>query len=604
MSGTCSRRGWSQRGYAFAFLSTALACTSEPTLEEVASKSLAVSVSDRVLDFEGPVGPQGDWRRLVGTATSSSNASAGSKSLSLGGDWNPSAISIPLGPLGTISATPRVKVRLPSGYACQGTYCGQVALFVSCPSAGVTNHYVGPSALHGPANVFQSYALPTLPQNVRSALSTQADCTVRVQLNLANQGALPVQVDQLSFGQSPGAGSGGAGGASAGGAGGGPGGNAASGGGALATGGAATGGVGTSGGSSSVGGGATGGAAPSGGVSGTGGASTEREVSFFIDLPHRVGRRSVTLGTSGGSLDLRDALRVVAPEGGHSSISSVKTSSAIQLGVESSVNDIWGEGGVILADRATVHGDVMIEGELEASPSSHVEGFVTEGAILDPIRRHEWSVRFPAPDQGDVSLEPGATRTITAGAYGLMSVKAGAVLKLGSPGRYTFDGEITLEPGGTLEVDNRLAGIEVYATGGLIVRGSISRLDPAKNNLLLGIAAEGTIPVESSFRAILVAPHASVILGSAAGGHRGSVFAKSILAGPNTSMSHEPFTDETCASDAACDGRCPCDPGGTCDDDGDCNENISCGSGTCGGPSAPCEVNAECAEGLSCEEGL
>jgi RHS repeat-associated protein len=569
-----------------------IACSSEPIGDFAVEKSQAISLAERILGFEGSVGPAGDWRPSTGQVASTSTSGEGAKSLSLGADWNPSSTSVALGSLGSLSGAPTIDVRLPSGYACQGSYCGQVALFITCPSGNLFNQYVGPSALHGPAGTFQRYTLPAFSEQVRAALTTKSDCTVRVQLNLSNSGGLPVLVDRLNLGQT---------------ANGGPGGSSS--GGAPGLGGSPTGGGGAPSGGVPAGGSSTGGSLPSGGVSAggstggaaSGGTGSPRDVEFFIELPHRVDRSEVALASYGGPLELRDGFQVVDDSTAFASVSSVNSAISTRLGVEAAAQSLWSQAAVVLADRAVVHGNLRTQGALSASPIASIVGTSTSGTSLDPVRRYAWIVRFPTPHLGDISLEPGATATITAGPHGSLNIKTGAILKLASPGRYTFDGSITLEPGATLEVDNRMGGVELYAATGLIFRGALARLDPAKNNLLIGIAGPEPIPVESSFRGVLVAPNANVTLATVSGGHRGSVFAKSIWAEAHSSISHEPFTDDTCSSEAVCDGRCPCEAGhGPCDDNGDCDATITCGEGACGGPTADCSSDSECSPGLKC----
>jgi hypothetical protein len=103
------------------------ACSRDMATEEVGATSQAVVLADRILNFEGPVGPTGDWHAVLGTAAPSNLYAAGSssKSLSLSGDWNPSAASVALDALGTLSSAPTIEVRLPSGYQCQGSTAGR-----------------------------------------------------------------------------------------------------------------------------------------------------------------------------------------------------------------------------------------------------------------------------------------------------------------------------------------------------------------------------------------------------------------------------------------------------------------------------------------------
>ena len=188
------------------------ACSGDRVNEDLGIVQEALTTTERILGFEGTIsGAAGsDWRPVTGTATSSTTHSEGAKAISLGGNWNPSAVSTGLSALGALSGAPSVDVLLPTGYQPQTNYYGQVALFVTCGTT-VVNQYLGPVTLSGPTGTFRHYTFPALPANVATALSNTNGCKVTVQLNLSNAGTLPVLVDKLSFGQGAGS-SGGTGG--------------------------------------------------------------------------------------------------------------------------------------------------------------------------------------------------------------------------------------------------------------------------------------------------------------------------------------------------------------------------------------------------------
>jgi hypothetical protein len=115
--------------------------------------------------YEGAIGASGsnlDWRATGGVAASTTPSSHLVKAMSLGSDWNPSARSASLSPLGALSGAPKVDVRLPTGYVNQSQYWGQIALFFTCSSAGVTNFYHGPVPLSGPTGSYKTYTFPAL----------------------------------------------------------------------------------------------------------------------------------------------------------------------------------------------------------------------------------------------------------------------------------------------------------------------------------------------------------------------------------------------------------------------------------------------------------
>jgi hypothetical protein len=636
------------------------ACSGDRVSVNMGRVDEALTSNDRILGFEGTIsGAAGsDWRPVVGTASSNATHSEGSHSIALGGNQNPSVISAGLTALGMLSAAPSVDVMFQSGYQPQGTYYGQAGLYFTCGTT-INNQYLGNVQLHGPPGSFNHYTFPALPQNVATALSTTNGCTVKVELNLSNTGTVPVLIDKLSFGQASGsggtggsggragssgatgkAGSGsgaggraGAGGASPGDVGGNSGGGGSGGAGAAGNsggGGASGAGAGTAGNS---GGGASG--AGMGGMSGLGGAGTGAggrggagaggagaggtgagaggagagginggtDLEFYIDLPVHVPRTSVALGTSGGALTLNDGVRILASASGFSSISSVKTTSETNLGVSAETLNLWSEANVVvLRDGAYVHGNLTTEGTVNTQNNVHVTGTETVNGTLTPIQHQSWIVQFPATNGGPVNLDVAQVRTITPGAFGTSTVQRNAVLTLAGSGRYTFDGLLDLEPSSTLNVDNSQGPVQIYASGGFTFRGTISPRDPTKNNILIGIAGSGPIPMDTSFNAILVAPHGDVTLGSV--NHSGAIYARSINVGAHSDFTHRPFApSDLCAAGAACDGLCPCNPGGACDDPGDCVTDVPCTQGECGGPGSVCTTPSQCGPGLDCSGG-
>ncbi len=584
----------------------------------------------------------------MGTATSITTHSEGSHSIALGGNQNPSAISAALTALGTLSAAPSIDVMFQTGYQPQGTYYGQAGLYFTCGTT-VNNQYLGNVQLHGPTGSFNHYTFPSLPQNVATALSTTNTCAVKVELNLSNSGTVAVLVDKLSLGQA--SGSGGAGGAGAGGgagssgaagkagsgsgaggkagagaSGGGAGGSSGVGGsggagasgksggggasGAGAAGKSGGGGVsgagasGTSGsGGAGAGAGGMGGAAAGAGAAGSGGTSCGTGVEFYIDLPVHVPRTSVALGTSGGALVLNDSVRILASPSGFSSISSVKTTTETNLGVSAETLNLWSQANVVvLRDGAYVHGNLTTAGTVNTQNNVHVTGTETVNGTLTPIQHQSWIVQFPPTNGGPVNLDVSQVRSIVPGAYGGSTLQRNARLTLAGSGRYTLDGLFDLEPSSTLDVDNTQGPVQLYASGGFTFRGVISPRDPTKNNILIGIGGTGPIPMDTSFNAILVAPHGDVTLGSV--NHSGAIYARSINVGAHVDFTHKPFApNDLCAAGAACDGLCQCNPGGGCDDNGDCVTDVQCSQSECGGPTGVCTTSSQCGPGFDCTGG-
>jgi hypothetical protein len=99
--------------------------------------------------------------------------------------------------LSGVSSTLLVDVMLPPA-AVSASWQGAVSGFVSCPTAGINNLYIGPVSLTGlPANIFQSLTL-TLPAAVVNAFRATNTCSIEIDLNVNAAG--PYYFDNLRFG--------------------------------------------------------------------------------------------------------------------------------------------------------------------------------------------------------------------------------------------------------------------------------------------------------------------------------------------------------------------------------------------------------------------
>jgi RHS repeat-associated protein len=597
-------------------------------------QSLTVTQT-RILGFEGTIGgSNGDWRAVTGTATSSTVHSEGTRSLSLSGSTSPSARSTTMSTLGTLATQASIDVQVPTSLQGQ-SWLGQVALTFNAPSAGVNNVNAGAATLSGPVGTFRRYTI-TIPSFVVTALNTHtySDLTITVQLTVpSTSGAF--LADALTLTAGGGGGSGGAGGTAGGGGtssggssgggigGGGRGGSSGSSATGGTNGGAASGGPGGASGGLAGQGGATGGTAGAAGSAGggTAGSTGTAVEEVIIDLPKNLQPSVVTLGAygNGGGLVINDGTKVVEGSGGFANVTSVRTTIATDLGVNTRVKDIYSTPNIFVRG-SHIYGNVWTSAGLVPNPQqpSQIDGTVQHHVSLDPVRRVLWTVPFPtfAGDptvvlQGSsLTLEPGGTRGIT--------LQQNARLKLNRPGVYTLDGPFVMEPGSVLEIDNAAGQVELYIRKDFIFRGVIQKTDP-RNNVLIGALGTGDQPIERRFNAILVAPRGNVQLATITGGHQTSVYAKSILARPNTTITHTPFDPASFCEEDRCSGLCPaatgnreCGPGEPCSSTDDCSAGLACQNGICAdcpaNPSVcttdcPCPPGGACTESNQCQEG-
>jgi RHS repeat-associated protein len=542
----------------------AAGCSSADSgFDQTAEQHDALTISERILTFEGSIGGASgsDWLALPGSGSvaPSTVRAEGAQAMQMSGSTVPAAQSAAITTTGPLGATATIKVSLPATFQGQG-WLGQVALLVNAPSAGIFNQYAGPVALAAPLGQFRTYTIQLPASVIAQANRPLTDLRLTVQLNLPIAGT--VLVDQVALSQGTG-GTGGAGGV------------AGSGGAGGSAGTAGTGGQGDAG-AASAGAAGTGGAGAGGSSAGSGGTAGGETVRFSFTLPAGVPASEVALATTGGGLDVNDSVRVVKPSGAFASISSVANpSSSGRVGVTAHVQNVWSEGNVLIASRGVVHGFAKSAQSVTLQDStSSVLGGITNQANLTPLETTTWDIVFPAATGGAVMLEPNTQRTLEPGAWGALNVKQGARLRV-SQGLYTFT-SMTIEPGGTLEVSN-VAPVYLYSRNGFTHRGTIQRSE-ARPNLLFGIAGTSPVVIDQSFRGILVAPEASVTLATAVQGHQGSIFARAIVQHQSTVFTHEPFgLGELCAPGAACTSLCPCRGSGVaCERDSECAAGLVC----------------------------
>lgn len=304
--------------------------------------------------------------------------------------------------------------------------------------------------------------------------------------------------------------------------------------------GASSGGSGTGGSSGTSGSGGT----SSGGSGGTGEppmigpctfgpqppASPTTPVNFTYKLPAGVAPESVALVTTGGQLLVNDGVRVVSLSGGFSSVSSVESTNYLRLGAFAETQDIFHEpdlpvlGNDVIIDSAShVHGNVTTAGTVFDGPNSTVDGEVREQTSLQPLQTLGWEMVFSSTHRGSCSIEPDQTQELACNsAYGDIAVKARSHLKLrscGVSGSSFFFQSLSLEPESVLEVDNSQGPVRIYIRDGFLFRGATVESAPSIGNILFAYAGTNTVPIESPWRGVLIAPQASVTMITTEIGH-------------------------------------------------------------------------------------
>lgn len=441
--------------------------------------ALNLSINDRVFQFEGPVGPSGDWSATAGIATSSTTAHFGAKSLYLGGagNWNPTILSRPMSTLGPIANSLRVWARLASGYSCQGSWCGQIAAFLSAPSVGIHDVALIPVAITGSVGTWREYMIQ-LPSTVVDTLSTTTYADLRVTLRINGSGpSNAVFLDDLSFGAKLG----------------GPG-------------------------------------ADPGEPERDPLPPNEVEASFSIALPDFKPFRSALIALE--SLDVDAGVEVVDYDG-FTGVTNLGQG-LLRIGNGAKVGSVLARGNVQLGPNSRVHGDVLAQGWLDAEAGSAIDGATAVGQDVAAIRIPT-RVRFPKVVQASVQLGVNQTRAtpLSPGRYQSLSLAFGSEVVL-VPGRYLFD-SVNLEQGSRLKINDAAGAVEIYVLSTLGIRGRILREGGGQPNLLTVYFGLGTVSATGPLRGMLIAPRGTVILQSITGPvppleavHRGFVLSKNI----------------------------------------------------------------------------
>ena len=366
--------------------------------------------------------------------------------------------------------------------------------------------------------------------------------------------------------------------------------------------------------------------AGTGSTAGTG--TTGTPIEFTFKLPRDVDRSEIALGTTAGQLFVNDHTKVLGPKGvgTFASVSAVAGGVISRIGYYTEVQNAWSDQDIHLANLAIVHGDAFCTGAIDAQEGAEVLGKRYPLSNIGPFEVVSWTVNFPPYSDQVISLQPndGATSK-DPGAYAGFIVNRSTSLKL-KTGTYYFD-KLAIESGGGLDIDNSAGPVYVYVRNSLTLRGAITR-SVDKANFLLGYAGTETVPIDTPFYGILVAPNAEVILATQTSPHKASFFAKKFTAHQFNRIVHEPWERDTlCEATAECSSFCPCgtDDGALCNESSDCKSGLDCTSSghcvctpkctgkTCGGDLsdgcggrcvAVCETGTiGCTQGSDCEAG-
>jgi hypothetical protein len=151
----------------------------------------------------------------------------------------------------------------------------------------------------------------------------------------------------------------------------------------------------------------------------------------------------------------------------------------VYLGASSSSGSVVSLANVSMDGQSTVFGTVQAAGTLTRQLGAIVTGKVSEHVVFQTSPAQVATLSLPASYQPAVNLEPGQSKTITAGSYGGLTVKTSAQLSMG-PGTYVVS-NFDLEPSGKLVLDNRNAAIELHVLSSLLCKGTFAPMAQTAN---------------------------------------------------------------------------------------------------------------------------
>ena len=304
--------------------------------------------------------------------------------------------------------------------------------------------------------------------------------------------------------------------------------------------------------------------------------------TFVIPLPPKVGISTVAVAAN-DTLLIDDWASVSTAAGAAATIANMGTNQT-NLGVTSHVGNVWSVGPVTLRDRAVVTGFVRTQGSVTRGSNTVVTGAVVSNTLLTPPDTVSWTVTFPPSNGGNVVLQPSQNRTLVPGSYGTVSIASRAKLTLSS-GTYFFQ-SFDLEPTAALTLNDANGPIVLYVANSIIFRGVAADARNDASNILIGFAGTASVAIEAPFDGTLVAPNASVTVGSMS--HKGAFFAKHLELYPDAVVVQHTFA---ALPPGGCTGAAD---GVACDDQNLCTTGDRCKAGVCTGTAVTCAATDVC----------
>jgi hypothetical protein len=212
------------------------------------------------------------------------------------------------------------------------------------------------------------------------------------------------------------------------------------------------------------------------------------------------------------------------------------------LGVGVQVGNLLSAGPVFLSSNALVGGFLKTGQTLTLQTGVQITGPITQhatGIVFAPAPTV--SATFPS-NPPTVDVEPGQSKTISAGAYGSVAIKSNATLTLGS-GTYTMT-SLDIEPQATVKINSTRGSVVVTVQQAIVFNGGsiVDSGNPQAPDFLLGYVGTQAVNVATPFNGAIFAPHASLTLHTVgAPGYTGQFYAQDLEAGAHMTVTHRAY---------------------------------------------------------------
>jgi hypothetical protein len=225
--------------------------------------------------------------------------------------------------------------------------------------------------------------------------------------------------------------------------------------------------------------------------------------------------------TTTDTLDIRDRAAVQEPSGAFASVANSGLSSTI--GTDTTVGELDTNAAAVLRDRGKITGLLFSPQQPVLSNGASFGSWQRQTPPFSPFPT------LPTPSQSTavVYLAPDTTRTLTPGAYGVVTLQPRSRLLI-SAGDYAFT-SFDFESTAHLVVDTSHGPVRITTGAVTLFRGTFDMTVAQANLFTFGYTGTAPLFVESAFEGTLVAPSSEVTLRAINQAvHSGQFFARTL----------------------------------------------------------------------------